>query len=350
MIHIALALLLAQAPEGPPESPAASTVVRTSESGTEFRQSRTRTQSGNTEVLTETVETRGTDGRLRPSAQTVTETTTVSSDTTQSRQAVYNIDAQGQRRLVESKQIDTQKLAGGGSRSVESTLVPDANGRLSLASRQVQEITPAGAGATQTVKTVFTPDVNAGLRESERVQEIERKVNPNLTQIETTRSVRDGNGRWQTSENRLHEVRTDSPTDRVEEESVRRADANGVMSVVERTVTRHTSSNSQDQQVTEKYSHNIGNVLRRTDNKLDLERRERVTTTKGPNGSRETVREIEGRNPVAPNEPLRVIERIVETITRVAPDQWQTQRQTYTRDGNGRLVLIRTETENSSGK
>ena len=46
----------------------------------------------------------------------------------------------------------------------------------------------------------------------------------------------------------------------------------------------------------------------------------------------------------------RLIERIVETITRVAPDQWQTQRQTYTRDGNGRLVLIRTETENSSAK
>jgi hypothetical protein len=324
-------------------------VTRSSDTGTDFRQSRTRTQSGNTEVLTETTETRGTDGRLRPSSQTVTETTTLSPNTTQTKQATYSVEAQGQRRLVESKQIDTEKLAGGATRSVESTFVPDANGRLSLSSRQVQESRPAGANATQTDTTIFAPDVNSGMRESVRVQGIERKVSSALTQSETTRSVRDGNGRWQTDESRTSEIRTNSPTERIEEESVRRADANGALGLFERRVTRATSTNSQEEQVTETFSQNIAGGMRRTDNRLDLERRERVTTTKGPNGTRETVREIEARSPVAPNDPLRVIERTVETVSRVG-DQWQTQRQTYALDGNGRLALIRTETETSSAK
>jgi hypothetical protein len=300
-------------------------------------------------VLTETIEARGADGRLRPTAQTVTETIVLSSDVTQARQATYNVDPGGQRRLVESKQIDTQKLPGGGTRSVESTFVPDGNGRLSLSSREVQESKSAGANATQTDTTVFTPDINAGLRESERVQEIERKASATLTQTETTRSILDGNGRWQIAESRTHEVRTNSPTERIEEESVRRATGNGVMDVVERKVTRHSTSDTQDLQVIETYSHNISGLLRRTDNRLDLERRERVTTTKGPNGARETVREIEGRSPVAPSDPLRVIERTVETVARVG-NQWQTERRTYGLDGNGRLVLIRTETENSSAR
>jgi pyruvate carboxylase len=62
------------------------------------------------------------------------------------------------------------------------------------------------------------------------------------------------------------------------------------------------------------------------------------------------VVEVEGRNPAAPYGPLRVEERIVETVRAVGQDRFETQRQVFTLDGNGKLVPAMADKGQSVGK
>src|SRR5262249_45696183 len=71
-----------QTSQGPPQTPAENTTVRSSSGGTVAGSKvvRTRTESGGREVVTEVVELPGTDGRLQAAAKTTTETTGMGSD------------------------------------------------------------------------------------------------------------------------------------------------------------------------------------------------------------------------------------------------------------------------------
>ena len=326
-----------------PPSASSSTIERNAATATRSRSIQTRTESNGHEVITQTTELPGPDGKLRPSLETTTETVRSGSDST-TKHDVFTTDPQGQRRLVETRQTEAQTQSNGTSRSVANTFVPDVNGRLGLSIREVQETKAVAPNVTQTDTSIYRPGINEPLRESERLQETERKVSSNLTQTESTRFLRDGSGRWQATETRTQEVRT-AGTERVEEETVHRANASGTLELSEKRVTQHSKSNGQDQSVTEIYTENVGGLFRRSDNRLELDQRVRVTSA-----GEQTIREVEARNPLAPNEPLRVIERTVETRRQVGPDRWEVQRQVFARDGNGRLVPIVTEKGEASGK
>ena len=278
------------------------------------------------------------DGRMKMLLETTTETVKTGPGATQSKREVFRADAQGRRQLVESTQAETQTQNDGSSLRVANTFSPDANGRLGLSIREVQETKAVAPNVKQTDTAIYHPGVNGPLRESERLRQTEQKVSADLTQSESTRSRPDANGKWQVTEARSQEVRT-AGAERVEEETVRRVNDSGTLELSERKVTRQSKTNSEEQTVTEIYSQNVGGLFRRADNRLELDRRERVTT----NASGETIREVEARNPLAPNEPLRVIERTVETVRQVAPGQWETQRQVFAPDGNGRLVPVLSE-------
>ena len=58
----------------------------------------------------------------------------------------------------------------------------------------------------------------------------------------------------------------------------------------------------------------------------------------------------EARNPAAPNQPLRVVERTVETFRQISPGRWEVQRQVFALDGNNRLSPVLTEKGESAGK
>ena len=330
-----------------PPSASSSTIERSSATAVPSRSTQTRTESNGREVVTETTELPGPDGKLRPSLQTTTETVRTGADSTTKRE-VFTTDAQGQRRLVETKQTEAQTLADGASRSVANTFVPDVNGRLGLSIREVQETKSVAPNVKQTDTSIYRPGINEPLRESERLQQTERKVSAEVTQNESTRLLRDGSGRWQTTETRNQEVRT-TGSERVEEETVHRANASGTLELSERKVTQHSKSNGQDQTVTEVYTTNVGGVFRRSGNRMELDQRVRITTA-AADGGQQTIREVEGRNPIAPNEPLRVVERTVETRRQVGPDTWEVQRQVFARDGNGRLVPVLTEKGQAAGK
>src|SRR5206468_1542836 len=146
---------------------------------------------------------------------------------------------------------------------------------------------------------------------------------------------------------RNQEVRTAGAAERMEEETVQRLNANGAFAPAERRVTRQSAANGQTELVTETYSQIAGSGV---SDPLGLSQRLRVTTVGTADGGQQTIREVEVRNPVAPYEPLRVVERTVETVRAIGPDRWEIQRQVFALDGNSRLVPIMTENGEATGK
>jgi hypothetical protein len=124
---------------------------------------------------------------------------------------------------------------------------------------------------------------------------------------------------------------------------------NGKLEVTEKTVTKQSKINGQEEIVVENYAQNVEGLVG-SGNRLELNQRVRSTISLAPDGSQQTTREVEGRNAVSPNSPLRVIERTVETVRQVAPNQWEVQRQVFALDGNGRLVPVLTEKGRATGK
>ena len=135
----------------------------------------------------------------------------------------------------------------------------------------------------------------------------------------------------------------------VKEEAVRTLDADGRLSVSQRTITRR-SANGSTQVVTETYSSFVPGVALEFDGPLELTQRIRVTTTRLTNGSRQTITETEARVPGVTETVMQPVARKVETVRQIAPGVWETQRQTFSLDGNGRLVLTMDEKETDGEK
>jgi hypothetical protein len=336
-------------PKGPPATFSSRELERsyTGGNGIPSRRVQTRTESGGREVVTETTELPDVDGRMRMSLETTTETVR-SGNSTQTKHDVFVPDVQGRRKLLETSQIDVQTLGAGSLRSVTNTWMPDLNGRLSLSGQEVEEIKTPSANVKQTDTVIFKPGINQPLQESERLQKTETKVSTALTQTESTRFLRDGNGKWQAAETRSEEVKT-SGEERLAEETVRKMSVNGKLEVSERKVTRQTKGKGQEETVVETYAQNVEGLVA-SGNRLELNQRVRSTTAVAADGSQQTIREVEGRNAVSPNAPLRVIERTIETVRQVGPNQWEVQRQVFALDGNGRLVPVLTEKGRGVGK
>ena len=120
-----------------------------------------------------------------------------------------------------------------------------------------------------------------------------------------------------------------------------RRDLNGREAVQEKMVTHLARSNNEERVVIETYR-----PLEYAD-RLALTRRVRRVTTETQDGSK-TVEETEERNPASPSEPLRIVERSVTTVRRSGSDSYLSERQVFQPDGNGRLVLVSEEREQTS--
>ena len=136
----------------------------------------------------------------------------------------------------------------------------------------------------------------------------------------------------------------------IEEETVQRPDANSALKSYERKVTRRSMVNGENQVLTEIYSQAVAGSVGGFDSRLELNERLRITTVATPDGGRQTIQEVERLNPVALNEPLRVIERTVETVRPIGLVRWETQRQGFALDGNARLVLAVAEIGEAAGQ
>jgi hypothetical protein len=79
---------------------------------------------------------------------------------------------------------------------------------------------------------------------------------------------------------------------------------------------------------------------------LPLERT--ITRRSESNGQEQIVVDIHRPNPALPAEGMRLWQRIVTTVRAVGPDRWVTERTTYEYDINGRLTPGLTEREEST--
>jgi hypothetical protein len=186
--------------------------------------------------------------------------------------------------------------------------------------------------------------VNQELQETERTNFTEQRIGPSLVRHDSSRSMRDLNGRWLAAETRTHDLRQVGPADTIEEEVVRWPDASGTMTVSERTVTRRSVSNGREDLLIESFGQTWGGFVR-PGVRPELMQRTRVTTTAAADGGRETIEEVEARSLVAPGDPMRVVRRSVVTVRRTGTDRWLTERHVFELDANGRMSPVMTEKE-----
>ena len=333
-----------------PQGPGRSVIERTYAAGNlaPRRRVQTRSESGGREVVVDTSEVPDAEGRLAPIQETVTETIRTAPNTTQTRHDVFGFVPDRRRSLLETTESLRETQANGDTSAVHNTWAPDLNGRLGLTSRQIEQTRSATPDVRQTDTTLLVPRFDETLGETERTEYTERRLNPGVVQHDSTHLVRDLNGQWQPIETRRGEAREIGASERMEEETIQRRDMNGNLAVDEKTVTRRSIANKQDHVVIETYAPYVDG-LTRSDSQLTLSQRVHRTTTATADGGRHTVEEVEGRSPVAPNDPMRVIRRTVTTVRQIGTDRWVTERQVFERDVEGRLRLVINETEERAG-
>jgi len=139
-------------------------------------------------------------------------------------------------------------------------------------------------------------------------------------------------------------------SDVVKEETFRSLDATGKVTPSERTVSRESTANGSTHVVTEIYSSFVPGVALEFGGPLELTRRIRVTTTPTTDGGRLTTTEIEERVPAVTNTVMHVVARRVETVRQIEPGIWETRRQSFALDGNGRFVLVGDEKQTAVEK
>jgi len=299
-----------------------------------FRLVQTRADTSDGEVVTQTIELKGPDGRFSTFRRAVTETAGTGTNSVHTNQKLFGTDASGRLTLIEATQTDEQILADGTSRRVESTSLADGNGRLELSEQTVIEERSIGPNVRQTDISISRPGLNDPIQEVVRIQETERQLSSNVFQNESVRLIRGGNSQWSIKEKQVQEVRKTTENQSNEDLAIHHLDLNGVLYLTEKVTTLRTSSPGRDEIVTERYTPDPTQTIGR----LRLYERTRTTTTRTSDGGHQTIQEVERPNPGAPHEAFRLEERNVETLRSIGPDLWEMQQQLFRLDLNGRLV------------
>jgi len=338
----------AQAGQQPAGRPAFQVIeqIEVSPGRSPWRLLRTTNQTADRETATETEQLPDVDGKMAPVRETVVEVIRAGR-IVRTDSKTFELGVSGQRRLTETRESTEDSSADGGVHVTNTTRRPDINGRLAIAERATEDttITP---GSRRIERTLDRPDLNSQLRPAERIEHIERLIAPQTVQAITTESHVDVNNRWQVTEVRTRDVRSIGVMEETEETSLER-DVNGTLWERERTVSRLTNQNGQEDLLIERFTNDgpypNSSSLRRTPSS-----RIRRTATARADGDREIVEDVEERNPVAPDDPLRMVRQTIETTRRTGAGRWETSRQVFERDPNNRLVLTIVQTKETTDR
>jgi hypothetical protein len=129
--------------------------------------------------------------------------------------------------------------------------------------------------------------------------------------------------------------------DTVTETVATRRDVNGRDAVSEKVVTHRARTHDEERVVIDTYLPSM------EAGRLALSQRVQRVTTVTDDGS-QTVEETAEPNPGAASDPMRIVQRSVTTVRRSGSDSYVTERQVFEPDGNGRLVLVRKQREQTS--
>ena len=317
-----------------PVAPSQSTVTRTHPGGEigPSRRVESRTRVNGVDLATSVIERPDVEGRMRPSVEMTTETVRIRPNVVRTRQDIFVFDQSRRRMLVESTESEQEIRGDGSSNIVRTTLSPDPTGRLMLTAREIEHIRSVAPGVTETETAIFRPGPNRDLLEAERISQTERQLGAGLQRRDTTRSVRDANGRFQTTETRSEDVRT-GPADSRGEETIHRLDATGTLAVDQRDVIRRSRADGHERTTVETFSREGAPT-----GSLQLNRRVTRTTTSGTDGSSRIDEDVEVRVPVAPGDPLHRVERGSSTIRNIDGRYFEMQREVLELDGNRQMT------------
>jgi hypothetical protein len=275
----------------------------------------TRTTQSHTEadgrvVDKTTVETLGPDGRYVPYQETEKESERVNDTVTRNVERTFGLDTNGGRTLIEETREESRRMSDGEEKVTRTDSRPDADGRLQVVRRELEDSKQEGVGVRVTNTIVLMPDVNGGLSPSVQTEQRETKVSGDTVRLTKSTLFPDGNGGWTLTEVREGITKQDGSSTSTEQ-SVMRADSNGHLSLVERTVEKQTQTSGEKHDTTETYSTNVPGEA--GDDGLQLVQRATTQQTNS-NGALSTTRRVEQPNPGDPNGGLQVTQETIDIV------------------------------------
>jgi hypothetical protein len=255
---------------------------------------------------------------------------------------VFWFDGQRHRRLLKRIRFEEEPQADGITRRVATTWTAGLDGQLQLASREIETTRSTASDSLRQETTRFVAGINRRMEEAERTEYEERTLPTGLVEFKSAWLQRDVNGRWRAIETRKGRFHQAGVSTGVDEGRLYWRDADGNLALRERTSTRRSEVDGNEQVEIEIYSEDP--VRFAGDTRLRLGERVRRTTTVGSDGHTRIVEDVEARNPVAPADALRVVRQTVTTV-RDEGNHRITERRVFERDPNGRLVPFVTDVE-----
>jgi len=310
-----------------------------------WRMVRTTSRAGGRDTITEGEQVAGPDGRLAPSRDTQVEVIRAGSVVRTSAET-YGYGLSGERYLREIRDSVENSSAGGRMERTDTTRRIDLHGQPAVR-EYTTEVTSATADGRQSARTTQRPDLDGRLRPQERTEQVERRAGPAGVRTTSTELHTDLDSRWLVTEVRNRDERRTGATVETEE-TIQQTDLNGRLSERERRISRLTAANGVEELLVETFTDEGGRYQSRPDSHRTLTERIRRITTLQPDGGRQVIEEIEERSLVTPEDPLRLIRRVVSTFRPTGTGRWRMERQVFQRDLNNRLVPTAFETGEST--
>ena len=302
------------------------------------------TQSGNRTLDTRSVQLRESDGSFVPYQDIETETVQVNASTVRTTTRTFSRDANGARTLLQVTEEEKRTSVGGDSNVVRSTSNPDADGKLQLIQREVEQTTKTGENTEETKKTVLLPSVNGGLAPAMKVQERRTRGANDTVDSQTTTLLPDGAGNWQVGE--MRKTTQQGGKNPTREERVSRADGEGNLSEVSRTVSREVESPTGEKRSSvETYSVDVPGTTR--DGSLHLVERATTIQHTSPTGQQTTQQQVEQTNAGDPSAGLRVTVISTNNVRPGASGAQGTQT-IQTRDASGNFGTVSVDISKST--
>ncbi|HEV3512139.1 MAG TPA: hypothetical protein VGS05_10585 [Candidatus Sulfotelmatobacter sp.] len=276
------------------------------------RTQETHTKSDGRVVDNASTETMGPDGRYVPYSDTEKESRRINDTTVRNIERTYGRDVDGRRVLIQERQEESRTLPGGEQKVTRTISNPDGNGALQVVQREIEDSKQPSPGVRVSNTTALTPDSDGRFSAVVQTQQRETKASDGSVQFQRSTQLPDGNGGWTLSEVREGRTRQDGQNVS-KEESVLRPNADGKLSVVERTVNKQVqSSTGEKRDTTETYSTNVPGEA--GDGSLQLVQRATTVQRTTASGAQSTVRQIEQPQPGDFSSSLQVTQEAIDIV------------------------------------
>jgi hypothetical protein len=310
------------------------------------RTTETHRESDGRTVDTQSLQRLGPDGRYEGYLDTEKESVKVDGNTTRNITRTYGRDADGRKKLVQVSEEEVHALPDGGATINRSTSNPDVNGGLQVVRREQAETRKTGANSQETTTTVLSPDANGRFVPSMQVKEQQTKTSDSVTEVRKSTSLPDANGKMQVSEVREGRLEANGK-DTSKSEQISRADSEGRLSVVQKTVSKDSEGlNGEKRNTVENYSNQVSGKA----DDLGLRLDQKVTTTShaGADGSASTVQQTEQRDRSGSGNGMQTTATTIDIVRPGTSGGTREQQRTQSRDVNGNNGVVWIDNRQSS--